>query len=201
MTNRLRTSVAVVAAVTALTVGVPATAVAAPEPGGQVSALALPSYETWISDVTAVTDTASAYLRTRLPDPATRTAIVLDIDNTALQTTYRPAITTPATDPVLAVAKQASAAGAAVFFVTARPEVLGWPTEGNLKAVGYPVAGIYLRPWFNFDSDEKIKTAARTSIEKLGYRIVANIGNNDSDLAGGHADRGFKLPDYDKQLS
>ena len=193
MTNRLRTSVAVVAAVTALTVGVPATASAAP--------LALPSYETWISDVTAVTDTASAYLRTRLPDPATRTAIVLDIDNTALQTTYRPAITTPATDPVLAVAKQASAAGAAVFFVTARSEVLGWPTEGNLKAVGYPVAGIYLRPWFNFDSDEKIKTAARTSIEKLGYRIVANIGNNDSDLAGGHADRGFKLPDYDKQLS
>jgi len=196
----LGTTIATAVAVTALAVGVPATAVAAPEPGGQVSALALPSYETWITDVTAVSGTAASYLRTRLPDPTTRTAIVLDIDNTALQTTYRPAITTPATDPVLAVARQAAASGAAVFFVTARPEVLGWPTEGNLKAVGYPVTGLYLRPWFNFDPDEKLKTDARTAIERQGYRIVANIGNNDSDLVGGHADRTFKLPDYDKQL-
>jgi hypothetical protein len=202
--SHLRNTIATIAAATVFTVGYPAAALAAPETTpaspGQVGALALPPYETWIADVTAVTDTASQYLRTRLPDPTTRTAIVLDIDNTALQTTYRPAVTTPATDPVLAVARQAAASNAAVFFVTARPELLEWPTEGNLKAVGYPVTGLYLRPWFNFDSDEKLKTDARTAIERLGYRIVANIGNNDSDLAGGHAERTFKLPDYGKQL-
>ena len=95
--------------------------------------------------------------------------------------------------------------GAAVFFVTARPEVLRWATEGNLKSVGYPVAGLSTRPWFDFDfdfdSDDKPKTAARTAIEEQGYTIVANIGGNDTDLVGGHAERRFKLPDYGKQLS
>ncbi|EXU65275.1 hypothetical protein Z951_26265 [Streptomyces sp. PRh5] len=31
------------------------------------------------------------------------------------------------------------------------------------------------------------KTAKRAEIESLGYTIVANIGNNESDLVGGHA--------------
>ena len=50
-------------------------------------------------------------------------------------------------------------------------------------------------------TDDALKTAARTEIERRGYRIVANIGNNDTDLTGGHADRTFKLPDYDGRLS
>jgi predicted secreted acid phosphatase len=193
---------AVVAVAAALTLGLPTAATASAEPAapGQVSAQALPSYETWIADVTAVANQAGQYLRTRLPDSAARPAIVLDIDNTALQSTYRPALETPATGPVLDVARQAAASGAAIFFVTARPEILRWATENNLKNVGYPVAGLSMRPWFDFDSDDKLKTAARTAIERQGYTIVANIGNNDTDLVGGHAERTFKLPDYDKQL-
>jgi predicted secreted acid phosphatase len=193
----LRITVATVVALFA--VGLPATATAAPST--QVGTLALPSYDTWIADVTVVTNQAGQYLRTRLPAPGTRTAIVLDIDNTALQTDYRPALETPATGPVLDVARQAAASGAAIFFVTARPEILRWATENNLKNVGYPVAGLSMRPWFNFDSNDKLKIAARTAIEKQGYTIVANIGNNDTDLVGGHAERAFKLPDYNKQLS
>jgi hypothetical protein len=49
--------------------------------------------------------------------------------------------------------------------------------------------------------DQALKTAARTAIENRGYTIVANIGNSVSDLAGGHAERTFKLPDYDGQLA
>jgi hypothetical protein len=71
----------------------------------------------------------------------------------------------------------------------------------NLRAEEYPFDGIYLRPWFNTQSDQALKTAARTAIESRGYRIVANIGNSASDLAGGHAERTFKLPDYDGQLA
>ena len=37
------------------------------------------------------------------------------------------------------------------------------------------------------------KSAARAAIEKQGYEIVANVGDQYSDLAGGHADLAFKL--------
>src|SRR5690349_6619109 len=179
----------------------PATAVSASPAVPVAAAASLPSYSTWIADVTAVTDQAAAYLSTRLPDPAIKAASVLDIDNTALESQYKGGIITPATAPVLAIAKQAHAAGAAVIFVTARPEIIKALTKENLKQVGYPNDGLYLRATFDFSSDQTLKTNARIKIEKAGYTIVANIGNNTSDLAGGHAERTFKLPDYDGQLS
>jgi hypothetical protein len=181
----------------------PSAATAAPAaPAATASTVAgqkaLPPYSTWIADVTAVTTQAAGYLSTRLPAPAIKPAIVLDIDNTALEAYYSPGLTVPATKPVLAVAQQAKASGAAIFFVTARPEFLRWWTESNLTSVGYKADGVYLKN--GFVADQAQKTAARTDIEKRGYTIVANIGNNDTDLAGGHAERTFKLPDYDGQL-
>ena len=38
------------------------------------------------------------------------------------------------------------------------------------------------------------KSATRAHIESLGYDIVANFGDQFSDLKGGHADRTFKMP-------
>ena len=38
------------------------------------------------------------------------------------------------------------------------------------------------------------KSGARAAIEQQGYRIIANVGDRYSDLAGGHEDVGFKLP-------
>jgi predicted secreted acid phosphatase len=38
------------------------------------------------------------------------------------------------------------------------------------------------------------KSATRAYVESLGYHIVANFGDQWSDLIGGHADRKFKLP-------
>ncbi|MEV4640577.1 HAD family acid phosphatase [Actinoplanes sp. NPDC049548] len=201
MNLRARAGLSTVAAVTvALVLAAPAPASAAPAPTPAVVAQALPPYSTWIADVTAVATQASGYLGDVLPNPSARPAIVLDIDNTALQTTYRPGLTSPATGPILDLARQARDDGAAIFFITARPEILGWQTEVNLRSVGYPVERIYLRPWFNTQPDAELKTDARKAIEAQGYRIVANIGNSPSDLSGGHADRTFKLPDYDGQL-
>jgi len=181
----------------------PVTAVSLRPAAVQVAATAaaLPSYSTWIADVTAVTDQASAYLSTRLPDKNIKAAIVLDIDNTSLESEYKGGLITPATAPVLALANQAHAAGAAVIFVTARPEIIQALTKENLKQVGYPNDGLYMRGTFDFSSDQTLKTNARIKIEQAGYTIVANIGNNTTDLAGGHAERTFKLPDYDGQLS
>jgi len=164
-------------------------------------AAAAPSYATWIADVTAVTTPAAGYLGSRLGVPGERTAIVLDIDNTSLETYYSGGITTPAVKPVLSLAELARSKGAAVFFVSDRTEFLRWPTEGNLKAVGYPIDGLHLRPLFNFDPVQTNKTKARIAIEQAGYTIVANIGNNLTDFDGGHAERTFKLPDYNGTLS
>lgn len=189
------------------TTALTATGASAATPSGaapaatSTAAQSLPPYTAWIADVTAVTDQASSYLATRLPDRSIKPAIVLDIDNTALETTYSGGIITPATKPVLALAKQARAAGAAVIFVTARPEILRPLSKDNLKQVGYPNDGLYMRDWFDFSDNQTLKTNARIAIEKAGYAIVANIGNSDSDLGGGHAERTFKLPDYDGQLN
>jgi predicted secreted acid phosphatase len=160
---------------------------------------AAPSEATWLSDVTAVTTQASAYLQQRLSTGG-KNAIVLDIDNTTLETHYHP-ITMPAVPPMLALVKQAKAEGASVFFVTDRFEILRTPTQSSLTGVGYPVDGLQMRPNFNGDPVQVNKTKARAAIEAQGFTIVANLGNNTTDLDGGHAERTFKLPDYNGALS
>jgi predicted secreted acid phosphatase len=180
-------------------------ATAAPEAAGASSSRSgwttLPSYATWVSDVTAATRKTGAHLDDRLPDPSKKTAIVLDIDNTALESTYaKNSSPIPATDPVLAVAKQAKKDGAAVFFVTARGESLRSSTTRNLQAAGYPIDGLYLRPSGTSDSLQTYKTRQRIKIEGQGYTIVANIGNNTTDINGGHAEHTTKLPDYNGLL-
>jgi hypothetical protein len=197
MRSGLRPTLVAAVAAAALLAGSPAQA--APAAPAR-PATALPSYSTWIADVTAVAGDAGEYLQDRLPDRSIKAAVVLDIDNTSLQTTYKPGLTSPATPPILALAQQAEADGAAIFFVSSRPMLLKWQTELNLAIEDYPVEDVYLRPWFNTEPDDELKTGVRETIESLGYRIVANIGNSESDLSGGHADRTFKLPDYDGQL-
>jgi acid phosphatase len=39
------------------------------------------------------------------------------------------------------------------------------------------------------------KTAARRALYREGYTIVANLGDQESDLRGGYAEHIFKLPD------
>ena len=131
-----------------------------------------------------------------MPEPLVGES-VSDIDNTALQSKYQPYDATPT---VLALAQQARNDGAAIFFVTARPEIIEPVTALNLNLVGYRWTDIYSRPTLNFDDNQTLKTKARIDIESRGYTIVANIGNSATDLGGGHAERTFKLPDYDGQL-
>jgi hypothetical protein len=45
------------------------------------------------------------------------------------------------------------------------------------------------------------KQRCRAYYTKRGFTILANVGNRKTDLVGGNYKRGFKLPDYDKQLS
>ncbi|MFF8880467.1 HAD family acid phosphatase [Streptomyces flaveolus] len=186
----------------ALTVAVtPADAAPATTTG---TAAADVDYATWQRDCRAVMDQALPYLKERIADaaPGEKQAIVLDIDNTSLETDFGFSYPQPANRPVLEAARYAQEHGVALFFVTARPGIIGAPTEWNLDHAGYESSGLYVRGFLDlFRNVAEYKTAQRAHIESKGYTIIANIGNTPTDLSGGHAEKAFKLPDYDGQLS
>ncbi|MGA5439888.1 HAD family acid phosphatase [Streptomyces griseoincarnatus] len=206
-----RVSVTAVSATALVALAVPAEATpsaAAPT----TAAAALPAtalaadvdYDTWQRDCRAVMDQALPYVEQRIADarPGEKQAIVLDIDNTALETDFGFSFPQPANKPVLEVARYAEERGVTLFFVTARPGIIYAPTEWNLDHVGYESSGLYVRSFIDlFRNVAEYKTAQRVDIERKGYTIIANIGNSATDLSGGHAERTFKLPDYDGQLS
>ncbi|GGN04244.1 HAD family acid phosphatase [Streptomyces fuscichromogenes] len=159
----------------------------------------------WLSDVAAVTGPAQTYIdgRAAANTSGAKLAIVLDIDNTSLETYFEGAgFSTPATPPVLALAQDAHAKGVSVFFVSARSNLFNLVTKSNLTSVGYTVDGLYARTVAQLltESVADFKTSSRKAIEANGYDIVANIGNNTTDLSGGYADTTYKLPDYDGLL-
>ncbi|MFJ5274206.1 HAD family acid phosphatase [Streptomyces sp. NPDC088358] len=162
-------------------------------------------YATWQQDVRAVLDQAVPYVQQRTASAAgQKLALVFDIDNTSLETDFHPwyQLPTPAVAPSLDLARYARSRGVDIFFISARPGIIASETKWNLTSVGYPVSGLYTRDLPDlFDEVSAYKTGKRAQIESLGYTIIANVGNNDSDLVGGHAERTFKLPDYDGQLS
>lgn len=159
----------------------------------------------WLTDVAAVTGPAQTYIDSRAAanTSGAKQAIVLDIDNTSLETYFEGAGTsTPATPPVLALAKEAHAKGVSVFFISARSNLFNTITKSNLTSVGYTVDGLYARTVAQLvtESIADFKTSQRKAIEANGYDIIANIGNNTTDLSGGYADTTYKLPDYDGLL-
>ncbi|AOR32868.1 hydrolase [Streptomyces fodineus] len=161
-------------------------------------------YATWQKDCQTVMDQALPYLKERIAEaePGEKQAIVFDIDNTTLETDFGFSYPQPANKPVLNVAKYAQEHGVSLFFVTARPGIIYLPTEYNLEHDGYDVSGLYVRGLFDLFKDvAAYKTAQRVDIENQGYTIIANIGNSATDLSGGHAEKTFKLPDYNGQLS
>jgi predicted secreted acid phosphatase len=99
--------------------------------------------------------------------------------------------------PTLDLYRAARAMGITVFFVTGRSEDLREATEKNLRGVGYnDYERVLMRTSTGpVHSAADFKTPAREEIEGLGYTIVANVGDQPSDLAGGHAERVFLRPD------
>jgi hypothetical protein len=102
--------------------------------------------------------------------------------------------------------------GYAVFFLTGRPGSAANSqkpgTLANLTAEGYDVDAdhVYLKdpaaPWLSSCSDgttitcstTEYKSLTRKHIESLGFDILANFGDQFSDLNGGYADRTYKIP-------
>ncbi|HEX3293780.1 MAG TPA: HAD family acid phosphatase [Solirubrobacterales bacterium] len=137
-------------------------------------------------------------------------AIVLDIDETSLSNyaqlnlnNFGNATTalalsavagnSPAIAPTLDLYRQARSAGISVFAITGRPAAIEPQTRQNLNNAGYSdLAGVFFKP--GSEAVVAFKSGQRAALEGQGYRIIANVGDQESDLAGGHADRSFKLP-------
>jgi len=144
--------------------------------------------------------------------PDQKLAIVFDIDETVLTNMaimqeygfgYNPKLwgdwinqrRAKAIVPVQAVYENALRHEVAVFFITSRLESQRTATERNLRNVGYEVwEGASFRADTDQQSTRAYKTGERRKIEEAGYTIIANIGDQQSDLDGGHAERTFKLP-------
>lgn len=202
-----RIGLTVAAALAAVTLVGPGTAQAATTATtASMSAAAAENVDhaTWQRDCQAVMDQALPYLKQRITaaSQGEKPAIVFDIDNTTLETDFGFSYPSPANAPVLKVAQYAQDHDVALFFVTARPDIIKPVTQYNLTHVGYNVTGLYVRNLFDlFKNVADYKTAKRVDIESKGYTIIANIGNSTTDLSGGHAEKTYKLPDYDGQLS
>jgi predicted secreted acid phosphatase len=130
----------------------------------------------------------------------------------------------PAVPGMVAMATAAEREGYAIFFLTGRGSAQEEATLGNLTADGVGVDAGFPKPTGLPDGEDGLftkpdvsaypdylqaacaddaggkcttihyKSATRAHIESLGYDIVANFGDQYSDLKGGHADRTFKLP-------
>jgi predicted secreted acid phosphatase len=130
----------------------------------------------------------------------------------------------PATPGMVEMVNWAANHGYAVFYITGRPASQEAATLGNLTAdgvgvdAGYPAPttlpngedGLFTKPDVidyppylqaacASDTGGKCttihyKSATRAYIESMGYDIVASFGDQYSDLTGGYADKGFKMP-------
>lgn len=176
----------------------------------------------YAADVAAAVARAKAYLAAHL-GASPRPALVLDIDETSLSNWSQISAldygrVRPAWDawyekgeaapiaPTLDLFRFARLNRVAVFFVSGRKERLREATERNLRAAGFDGwEELFMRaetdepcPGIDIGNPPSAtvcyKAGVRRRIEERGFRIVANVGDQDSDLAGGHADRAFKIP-------
>ena len=97
--------------------------------------------------------------------------------------------------PTLELARRARSLGVAVFFISGRPPNLREATERNLREQGYAWTGVILLPeGAHFASAVDFKAPERRRIAEQGYTILLSMGDQQSDLDGGYAQRTFKLP-------
>jgi acid phosphatase len=98
--------------------------------------------------------------------------------------------------PTMDVFDAARRNDAAIFFITGRPESQRAATARNLESTGYTgYADLIMEPvGVHYDSAADFKAPQRAHIEEQGYTIIANIGDQPSDLDGGFSERTYLLP-------
>lgn len=168
------------------------------------------------ADVARVSGWALEWIEERAAaaQPGERLAVVLDIDETVLSNyahmneqdfgyvrdvwiEWIARAEGTAIKPMKAVYDRARELGIAIIFLTSRVDPDEKPgTLVNLEREGM---GEYERLIFKMGEGiaptaAERKRIRRAELEQEGWTIIASIGDQGSDLAGGHAERIFKLP-------
>lgn len=99
-------------------------------------------------------------------------------------------------EPTMEIFTTAKERGAAIFFITGRSESQRAATERNLDTVGYRgYERLIMEPdGAHYVSAADFKAPQRAQIEAQGSTIIANVGDQPSDLAGGFAQQTYLLP-------
>jgi len=184
-------------------------------------AIAYRSSGAYDRDLAAVAGRAEDYVRFRA-GRVSRPALVLDIDETSLSNwpeirandfgyiaegpchlpkgpcavrAWELSARGTAIAPTLKLFKTARSLQVSVFFITGRHADERRATELNLRRAGYAGwTGLIMRPVGSTGPAADFKAPERAKIEGLGFTIIANMGDQPSDLAGGHAERSYLLP-------
>lgn len=162
--------------------------------------------------IAAIAKQAQVWIEQRAAAGGAKLTVVFDLDETLLDNwSYLAAMDfgyihrewdrwveegrAPAHESVREVFFAARKLGVAVVFLTGRPEQARAATEKNLRAIGCgDYAVLVCRPDGDKRGNADYKTTERRRLVAAGHTIVANIGDQASDLAGGFAERSFKLP-------
>ncbi|MCW2691246.1 MAG: putative secreted acid phosphatase [Mycobacterium sp.] len=177
----------------------------------------------YLTDLQQAAAPAIAWINDEAPR-VERAAVVFDIDDTALSNwvvikandfgrvidgpcTSLPAgpcgwrawdLTAQSTviPPTLDIYNTAKDRGAAIFFITGRDEPQRAATERNLQAAGYTgYTGLLMEPQgAHYASAADFKAPQREMIQRQGYTIIANVGDQPSDLDGGFSEQTYLLP-------
>lgn len=208
-----RTRLALLAAVVSV---VPFAAVAgAEEPAAPASPEAIVEYyegpaKEFDADVKAVAARATRSLKSQLKKKPKKPAIVFDIDDT-LESTYRCAKASnfdraaiarcqvrgeqDPIKPVWRLLKYAQRRKLRIILITGRPQGIEPSTKQQLRRDG--LRGRYtliMKPNADRRTAAAYKSAERKKIQRRGVKILVNIGDQRSDLAGGAARKRFKVP-------
>lgn len=167
----------------------------------------------YVRDIDQVASAAENWVETRAANskPNEKLAAVFDIDETLLsnlphmlqcafcssgiQAQLFAGRHLPPIPPVVEVYNLAKSKGVALILLTGRSEPSRTATIADLTAAnigGY--AELLMRPAGNTEKAAIMKAGARKGVEAKGYKIILSIGDQLSDLAGGFAERTYKLP-------
>ena len=103
--------------------------------------------------------------------------------------------TAKAIDPTLKLFNLAKSKNVAVFFITGRRDNERSTTIANLKKAGYEGwTDLMMRGPGDPTPVGMFKMAERAKIAARGFTIIANVGDQRSDLDGGYAERTFRVP-------
>jgi hypothetical protein len=100
-----------------------------------------------------------------------------------------------AIDPARKLFEAAKLNGVAVIFITGRPDKQRDATIVNLDHAGFDGwAELHTRPDRDAGTVQDYKTKERIKVEAEGYTIIANAGDQMSDIDGEHGGCTFKVP-------